>query len=308
MPAGRLVRQRTHVGNKKTFRRYQKKVTRRGAYKKGNKRQMMMKRAPFIETKSKTHEDLVVQFPGLNDRTNWQTYNTELVHMNPNVFTMWKRGMEENECIGNSVYAKFCKMKIGVRFPQPAFTTGPYGKLIPTTPQNYTLYWGWVPNELGFTGQTTPKADEATIEEINQHINQRVNDYFNEQKDKLRFIPKQASTIRIVGRRRVRPDLRFSSTAPPQTVDATMSEDYAVGTIPDFRTSISWKMGKKLHLQPSSKLHASTEGLYPNFGTWLPFSVLVNEDYDNLPGAGGAATAAYCPAIQYNSAIWYSDS
>ena len=216
--------------------------------------------------------------------------------------------MEENEVIGNSCYAKYLKMKIGIRFPQPAFQTGAYTKAIPMFPQNYELVWGWVPNELGYTGNTTPTANTATISDINHHINHRVVDYFNQQKDKLRFIPKQASTIRIVGRRKVRPDLRYQSTAPPLTTDASMGDDYAVGTIPDYRTSISWKMGKKLHLQPSTQLHATTEGLYPNFGTWLPFAVFINWDYDLLPGAGGASTAAYCPAIQYNDAIWYSDS
>lgn len=303
-----LKRQSTHVGRPRGVKRYQKTVNRRRAYNKKNKKAMMNRRAPFVETKSKTHEDLVVQFPGITDRTNWSTYNTELVHINPETFTMWARGMEENEVIGNSCFVKYLKMKIGVRFAQPAFTTGVYNKLVPMFPQNYELIWGWIPNELGYTGQTTPTADTASITEINQHINRRVTDYFNEQKDKLRFIPKTASTIRIVGRRKVRPDLRHSASAPVTTTDSTVGSDYAVGTIPDFRTSISWKMGKKLHLQPTSKMFGSTQGLYPNFGTWLPFAVFVNWDYDLLPGGGGAATAAYCPALQYNDAVWYSDS
>ena len=180
------------------------------------------------------------------------------------------------------------------------------------TPQNYELIWGWIPNELGYTAHTTPNADQASIVDINAFINNRVVDYVNEQQDKMRFVPKQASTIRIVGRRKIRPDMRFHNTAPPTTVDSTMGSDYAVGTIPDKYTSISWKMGKKLHLQPSQNFHTygseNQEGLYPNFGTWLPFAVFVNWDYDNLPGGGGASTQAYCPAIQYNDAIWYSDS
>lgn len=288
--------------------RVKSRNNKRNAYRKGNKKRMQMRRAPFVETKSKTREDLVTQFPGLNDRMTWQTYNTEHVFMNPDTFLMWARGMEETECIGNSVYAKYLKMKIGVRFPQPAFMTGLYSKAIPMTPQSYELIWGWIPNELGFTGSTSPTADAASITNIHDFINQRVTDYVDQQKDRLRFIPKQASTIRIVGRRKIRPDLRHLSTAPPQTSDATIGDDYAVGTIPDFRTSISWKMGKKLHLQPSQSLHATTQGLYPNFGTWLPFAVLVNWDYADLPGSGGATTASYCPSIQYNDCIWYSDS
>lgn len=293
------------------------KVTRKGAYKKPQKRNFQRKRAPFVETKSKTQEDLIVQFPGLTDTSAFRTYNTELVPMNPETFFMWKRGMEENEVIGNSCYAKYLKMKIGIRFPQPAFQSGAYQKQIPMTPQNYELVWGWIPNELGYTGSTTPKAAETTINDITAFINQRVKDYFDEQKDKMRFIPKRASTIRIVGRRKIRPDMRFTSTAPPSTVDPTVGSDYAVGTIPDRYTSISWRMGKKLHLQPTAKLW--TQGTYPNevnfeglyagnFGTWLPFAVLVNWDYLNLPGGGDDSTQAYCPAIQYNDIIYYSDS
>lgn len=297
--------------------KYMKATTRRGAYKKGNKRRMQIRRAPFVETKSKTQEDLVVQFNGLTDTSVFRTYNKEMVELFPETFYMWKQGLNENECIGNSVYAKYLKMKIGIRFPQPAFTSGAYNKAIPMTPQNYELIWGWIPNELGHTGQTTPKAPETSINDITSFISQRLKDYFDEQKDKMRFIPKQASTIRIVGRRKIRPDLRHMSTAPPQTTDASMGDDYAVGTIPDRFTSISWKMNKKLHLQPTAKLWST--GTYPNevfheglfagnFGTWLPFAVLVNWDYANLPGGGGDSTQAYCPSIQFNDCIWYSDS
>lgn len=301
-----LTRQSTKVGKPRRS-QYLKKTTRRGAYRKGAKRNFMRRRAPFIETKSKTHEDLVVQFPGLVDRTEFRTQDSEVHHMNPETFLMWKRGMEENEVIGNSCYAKYLKMKVGIRFPQSAFTVNGMTKQIPMTPQNYTLYWGWVPNELGWTGQTTPKADEANINDIFAHINQRVTDYFNEQKDgKLRFIPKAASTIRITGRKKIRPDMRHLSTAPPQTLSNTIAPDNVIGTIPDVYTSISWKMGKKLHLQPSSKLHSGQTGLYPNFGTWLPWCCLVVHDFDNLPQ--DTTRIAYCPAVQYNDAIWYSDS
>jgi len=279
---------------------------RKTAYKKKNKKNMMRARQPFVETKSKTHEDLVVQFPGLVNRTEFRTQDAQVVHMNPETFLMWKRGMEENELIGNSCYAKYLKMKIGIRFPQSAFLLNGQNKQIPMTPQNYELIWGWVPNELGYTGQTNPKADEANINDMFAHINQRVNDYVDQQKDKLRFIPKAASTIRITGRRRIRPDMRHTSTAPPQTLSNVVAEDNVIGTIPDVYTDISWTMMKKLHLQPSAKLHSGQQGLYPNFGTWLPFACLVSWDHDNLPV--GTTRELYCPAVQYNDCIWYSDS
>ena len=301
-----LARTRTNVGRPRKAKTRGKKITRRGAYRKGQKRNFQRKRAPFVETKSKTLEDLVVQFPGLVDKTSWYTYDTEHAHLNPETFFLWHRGMEENEVLGNSCYVKYLKMKINIRFPQPSQSTASGDKQIPMLPQNYELVWGWIPNELNFTSKTDPKVDEVTQADINSFINHRVVDYFNDQKDKLRFIPKQASTIRIIGRRKVRPNLNRSFTAPPQTIDATVGKDYAVGTIPDFFTSISWKMGKKLHLQPSTELVGSEQGLYPNYGTWLPFCTLINWEYEALPQ--GSETKTLCPSIQYNDCIWYTDS
>lgn len=286
--------------------RAQRAVDYKFPYAPKNKKRMMRARQPFVETKSKTHEDLVVQFPGLVDRTEFRTQDTSTVHMSPDTFLMWNRGMEENEVIGNSCYAKYLKMKVGIRFPQSAFLLNGQNKQIPMTPQNYELIWGWVPNELGYTNNTNPAADQANINDIHAHINQRVDDYFDQQKDKMRFIPKAASTIRITGRRKIRPDMRFLSTAPPQTLSNVIAEDNTIGTIPDRYTTVSWKMKKKLHLQPSAKLHSGQQGLYPNFGTWLPFCVLVNWDYENLPV--GTTRELYCPAVQYNDCIWYSDS
>jgi len=151
------------------------------------------------------------------------------------------------------------------------------------------------------------RPDKANINDIMAHVNQRVTDYVNQQKDKIRFISKAASTIRIIGRRKIAPDLRFQSTAPPLTTDASVGSDYAVGTIPDRFTSVSWPMNRKLHLQPSSKLHSGDPGLYAgNFRTNLPFCVLVNWDWENLPT--GTTREAYCPSVQINDCLWYSDS
>ena len=111
-----LARQRSVVGKRKTRwgstakSRAQRAVDKKfkiANYRKNNKRKFQMRRAPFVETKSKTREDLVVQFPGLTDVSVFRTSNTPHVALNPDTFTMWKRGMEENEVIGNSCYAKY---------------------------------------------------------------------------------------------------------------------------------------------------------------------------------------------------------
>ena len=118
MPAGELVRTRTTVGKPKT-KRFMKNTTRRGAYNKNKKKNMMIRRAPFVETKSKTSEDLVDQGFRSSAPTVFYQSNTPHKHINPEVFFCWKQGLGEAECVGRSVYAKYLKRKIIVRFPQP---------------------------------------------------------------------------------------------------------------------------------------------------------------------------------------------
>eukprot|EP00481_Brizalina_sp_1-RS-2013_P000969 TRINITY_DN2334_c0_g1_i1.p1 TRINITY_DN2334_c0_g1~~TRINITY_DN2334_c0_g1_i1.p1 ORF type:complete len:252 (+),score=15.70 TRINITY_DN2334_c0_g1_i1:138-893(+) len=242
-------RRQTMVGNRSAaFNRAQsavnkkfvKKTTRRGAYRPNKKRQMQIRRAPFVETKSKTSEDLRADFPALIDHLLLDTAHTEHRFLNPDTFYIFKQGLEEHQMIGNSVFAKYLKQKVHIRFPQPAFETGGHGKVVPLVPQDYRLIWGWVPSPLMKTGTTTPAANYVTLNDINNHINQRVTDYLNEQKDRMRFIPKKASTIRIIGNKRIRPNLSRMSTAPPQTIDSITGADYVIGSIPDVHTSVSW--------------------------------------------------------------------
>lgn len=312
MPAGGLVRQRSVVGKPKKKKNVAlKKTSKRGAYNKNRKKNFMIRRAPFVETKSKTYEDLVGEYPHLLDHLQFTTRTTPHRFMNPEVFLIHQQGLGEHQIIGNSIYAKYMNMKLQIRYPQIAFQTGGTQKIVPLVPQDYELIWGWIPNPLQATGQTTPSAPNMTLFDINSHINQRVLDYVNQQKDRLRFIPKSASTVRIEGRRKIRPNLNRQSTAPLQTVDSSTSTDYVVGSVPDTHVQISWKLMRKLHLERADNLVKDdlkpTElhpGSFPNY-SWLPFCVFVNWDYDNLPASN---EEAYMPSIAYNSILYYTDS
>jgi len=307
-----LSRQRSVVGKpKKKATKNMKKTTKKGAYKPARKNQMMIRRAPFVETKSKTYEDLQVEYPHILDHLQFTTRTTPTRFMNPEVFLIHQQGLDEHQIIGSSIYANYMNMKVQVRFPQIAFQTDGVNKIVPLVPQDYELIWGWVPNPLSATGQTTPSAGNMTLFDINTHINQRVTDYVNQQKDRLRFIPKKAATVRIAGRKKIRPNLNRSSTAPLTTTDSSTSTDYAVGSIPDVHVNIQWKLMRKLHLERSANLvpddndkDALHPGLYPNFA-WLPFCVFVNWDYDNLPASN---EKPYMPGIAYNSILYYTDS
>jgi len=292
---------------RRNLRTAMKKTSKRGAYARGRKKVFMNRRAPFTETKSKTSEDLRADFPSLIDHLELDTAVTERRYLNPDTYFIFKQGLEEHQMIGNSVYAKYLKQKIHIRFPQPQFSTGGQTKVVPLVPQDYRLIWGWIPSPLNLTGTTDPKANEMTLNEINTYINDRVSDYIDNQKDRMRYIPKKASTIRIIGNRRIRPNLSRMSTAPPQTIDSVTGADYVVGSIPDVHTSVEWKCMRKLHYEKSSKLMPE-EGHFLNYG-FLPFCCFVNYDFENLPDTGNPQDRqVYMPAIATNSCLWYSDS
>lgn len=299
MPS-KLARTSTVVA-KPTTKRYAKSgAPRRKAYKPRNKKKMMIARAPFVETKSRTHEDTRSDFPTLTDRNVFTAYNTQHFHMNPDSFIAMNQGFEETQMIGRAIYAKYLKMKISVRFPQPAFQVAGASMIIPNIPQRYELVWGFV-NSTQWTGTTTPNAPNATLTDIHTHINQRVIDYFNEQKDYLRFIPKRASTIQIVGRRKVYPSKKYLQIVNSHD---NVSADTLTGVIPDFNTSIKWPMMKKVHYDKTAKMAGGLPGFFPNFNK-LPFCVLVNPDWEQLPSSN---RILYCPMIAYNDCIWFSDS
>lgn len=277
------------------------RAQRKKAYKPSNKKKMVMKRAPMVETKSKTTEDLIGQF-GLNDHSNFFTFNSETIHINPDVYHAWQQGLGEQQCIGQSVFCKYLKRKITIRWPQPGFinTFNDKAGIIPSKPMSAEIIWGMIPAPLNFTGYTTPTAPNTNMSEINGYINKRVKNYFDERKDKLRFIPKKAATIRILGRRTLRPDLRYMSTAPP----ATQYDDTANGTIPDTFMEIQWPMMKKLHLEPATDLHNGNPGFFPNYA-WLAFCCIFQENWEEIPVDQRAQCSV---SVAYNDCIWYTDS
>lgn len=271
------------------------------AYKPSQKKKMMKKRQPFVETKSKTTEDLVGQF-GLNDHSDFFTFNTETIHLNPDVLHAWQQGLGEQQVIGQSCYVKYLKRKMTIRFPQPGFinTFNDKAGIIPSKPMACELIWGFIPAPLNYTGYTTPTAPNVNMAEINGYINKRVKNYFDERKDKLRFIPAKASTLRIVGRRKIRPDLRHAYTAPA----TTQYDDTANGTIPDVYTTIQWPMMRKLHLEQATDLHNGNPGLFPNY-QWLAFCCVFQENWEEIPVDQRAQSSV---SIAYNDCLWYSDS
>lgn len=325
MPRSRV---RTTVGvpkgankNVRYSRNVVRKKTTRGAYKKGAKKQMAKRRAPFVETKRKSDEEIYKDgfFSGTGkinengyapDRTVLEVYDTEHLMIDPLSFLLWSQGLDQSQHIGQAVNLKYTNMKIQVRFPQPSVnvTSGSYTdpQHFPAQPMNYELVWGWVPSPLQLTGSTTPAANVVNLQQIRQHINERVTDYFNDRKDKLRFIPKKDVTIRIAGRRKVRPPMAYSTLHQMFNSDS----EQPIGTIPDYFTEITWKHNnRKLWLEQTGNLNGDSDciGMYPNY-SWLPFCTLVNYNHASIPNSTVHNRKLESPSAAWNSITYFSDS
>ena len=289
-----LVRQRTHVGHLSGRGKAKKRapamrrVTKRGAYKKKQKRNFINKRAAVVETKRKTREELRNNLfwsgtgPSATttfaDRMAFQIEDTELIHINPQTYYWWSQGLDQAQHIGQSITVKHLNQKVQVRFPQHNMQTkesSPRNQIVPDLPQKYTLYWGWIPAARTLTGNSSPPIQTETVASLDSYVNNRIKDYFNDRKDKLRFIPRKDSTLRIIGSKVIRPDLRYQSTAP--VTYHQDDEKFSTGTIPDWYGEISWKFpggGRKLWLEQAVNMNGSTGemiGMFPNYA-WLPFA------------------------------------
>jgi hypothetical protein len=300
-----------------------RRVTKRGAYKKKQKRNFINKRAAVVETKRKTREELRLPafWAGTDpssagttfaDRMAFRVEDEEIVHINPQTFYWWSQGLDQAQHIGQTVTVKHLNQKVQVRFPQHNMQTtesSPRNLIVPLLPQKYQLIWGWIPSPRMLTGNSTPPITSETVSSLDSYVNNRVKDYFNDRKDKLRFIPKKDSTIRIIGRKTVRPDLRYQSTAPLVDRDAA-GDKYSAGSIPDWYGEITWKFpggGRKLWLEQGVNMNGSSGemiGMFPNYA-WLPFCALVNFNHSELPAANRILN---CPAISSNDIVYFTDS
>jgi hypothetical protein len=130
--------------------------------------------------------------------------------LDPYSFLVWSQGLDQSKHIGQAVNIKYTNMKIQIRFPQPSVevASGVFQN-IPTQPMNYELVWGWIPAPLQLTGSTTQPANTVDLNHIRNHINHRVADYFNDRKDKLRFILREMPPFESLVAR------RFVLTFPP---------------------------------------------------------------------------------------------
>ena len=253
-------------------------------------------------------------------------------NFNPDSCLYQTQGIDDNSMIGSSVYQKLCAAKFLIRWPQPTMNTGKWNGdyddwpepvdpanptpaetaaitkwlgethnnhmgLIPDTPQSYHLYWGFIKTPYGYSDFTTPKRGEASAVTLEQHINLRVEQWFNQRTDRIDFIKKSDNNLHIIGKKKLSPPWNSrNGRLPVSYVDdsSTITNDVLhEGVIPDTLVKIKWPINKKIHFQETNNFSgdgvnadgtpvSGTKSFYQNHN-WLPFACIINWNAATLP-------------------------
>lgn len=289
------------IGGKKA--QFKSKTRRGRSYAPKRKKRMMKRRQPFVETKTRTSEDVFMKLDSSSTPAGGIPQNTMVTSHIPkdDSFTMLElspidymtQGLEEDDMVGRSIYAKYLKTKIQISWPQDTYVN----------PAKLYLVHGFVKLSPNATTFTTPSVTSFTYHNLREFLSNHIRDYFNEREDKLRFIPKQNSPLHISGYRQLRPNIQKQYSMPAQLNPDITDSDKVIGSIPDTHYSFNHRMMRKLHFEKGNN-NAPMELYFQNMNAWLPFAVVYTPDFANNP----SDDTKNLIGIRYNSILYYSDS
>lgn len=297
-----------------------KKVNARGAYNKTIKSQMVMRRAPLVETKQRVHSD-VAQINGYpsgapqSDHVNavnplnWRVLPPDDAFTNIPLrsWTRISHGFGENQVIGNNLFSKYLNFKLEVKFPDGSDVSVPSVKTPGTfvnvpnkiiqKPTKVYLVCGWITESLNYplssdVSPSLPAQADADGEAIANYITQQLKPFFDDDEDKLQFRPKQTTNIKIEKYVKIAPNLdaAIASQVQPNKVWTTEGQpgypDYKIehsGSVPNVYRSWSTKTNRKLPLTEGTDVSVypvDKQNLFPN-NSWIPFAVIYNPNYEN---------------------------
>lgn len=271
------------------------KTTKKGAYAPARKKAMVNRRAPMVETKSRTHSDLVHTYgdPITNPLDIQYIVNDDAFTDFPlTSYLSMDQGFLEEQMIGNSCFVKYLKAKFEFNMPQ--------GKDTIDFPAEVYLIHGFVTAPSALTNSTVPQAQTLTRTGWSQLVHKIIIDYFDDDTDKLLFMPKIRTNIKILGKRKLRANRNNQVGEQPDL--ATDS-----GSIAPINMTCNWPMMKKIHYeqgQPATNgAGKHDQFMYPN-SSWRPFVILYNPDYAKF-----AAKGATCQIqVRRNDATYFTDS
>lgn len=322
------------------------KQTKRGAYKKNVKNQMVMRRAPMVETKQRVHSDVaqINGYPAGSDDyvnhvnpLNWRLAPSDDAFTNIPLrsWTRNSHGFGENQVIGNSIFSKYLNFKLQVRFPDGSTVKMPSLKTPGTfidvpnkfieKPTKVYLICGWITESMNYplnsdVSPSLPAQADADGEAIANYITQQLKPFFDDDEDKLQFRPKQTTNIKIEKYVKIAPNLSnaIATQATPEHQFADSSVNIidvkSHGSIPDVHRSWSIKTNRKLPLTEGKEVSVYStdkQNLFPN-NSWVPFAVIYNPDYEsqlaNIKIVDGETVQTQMLQYRWNDAHYFTDS
>lgn len=303
MPATKTIKKKQlgrTIGRKKANPKNLKKTTVKGAYNKNAKKNFAIRRQPFIEVKRRTQE-LTATGTALpngvpNGITTTHAINFDHAYEFVPVwsFCSMSRGINDDQMIGSSVFAKYLKQRIVITLGHGNSTPGVAG-----IAEELRVLHGWVTAPLNLTAYTTPNATALDRGDLNTHIQNHVKEYFDDRGDPLRFRQKVNSSIKILGNRKVVRKADQYNMAPQAVYDSDQSELVYEGTGDEVTVNCTWPMNKKIHYQQSTHQSGEADNWYYPLSHWLPWTMFYSPRF-------GATLAG--PTYRYNNIFYFSDS
>lgn len=332
MPRGpRDTSKRTNVGRKKATSGALKKTTAKGAYAPAKKKAFRKRRQPFVETKKREHTIIAFQNDdgGIDPAVDplyaqqpmeWANVPNDdaYTHFNLASYYRMKQGLGEEDMVGDACYSRYLKVKLDLRFP------GNMNLML--KPNKLYVVQGWIVAPLntnasrGVFGGTGTDSKTTIASDLMLHVSNSVKQFFDQNEDRLRFMPKVTTDVKILRKDLISPNLQSQLGLPP----SLRGEQGFVGTngsIPDVHRSYTWTVNRKVHYTQgtgqdgkakaqdnSSEL--DIQNMYPN-NSWIPFLILYSPDfavYKNADGSSNASGSEVNLQARYNDCHWFSDS
>lgn len=246
---------------------------------KPSKKSVVRARQQVVETKSRTHEEMALETVGktgdlfITNPTDYRylSNTTAYTFMFPLSYLSMNQGLSEQDMVGQTVMSKYLKMKLNLLLP--------YGTNAITKPFNLYVVHGFV-NAPMFSGSVfgahSISASSAKRSDIQNFIKNRVIAYFDERKDKLRFIEKNGVTCNIIGYKKILNDKNTSwladltSAQSPKTISLKWP----------MMAKTKYEIGSPTPAEDNNTLSASNH-LYPNYRR-LPFALVYSPQWESI--------------------------
>lgn len=297
-----------------------KKTTQRGAYKKNAKKNMVIRRAPLVETKKNVQGKISLTFnPKTGDGTALNNYTRTAPpnFMDISCYYMAVRGLEYDQIVGRSIFSKYLTLKGTIDLPS--------GNESITDPLEFKVIHGWLKSPTNWNRDTTPTMANALLTDVMTHIKTSLEHGKlplgdMNMTDKLEFPDKQPSVFKIIRNQTIRLPSRNNQVNVPTGYRLNQNgSTQIVGSSSQLKFTCKFPTMRKITFDDTK---ASTGYALANH-SWLPFAYLyVPEEqvnaacFSSSPGAPPQQSNPLDTAkgflvgdikLNYNVCHWYTD-